>query len=50
MLQFGIAKELGKSLAEIRQMTLEEILGWSAYFQVINEDQRKEMDRVKRFR
>jgi len=31
-------------------MTFEEILGWSAYFQVINEDQRKEMDRVKRFR
>ena len=50
MLQFGIAKELGKTLSEIRQMPFEEILGWSAYFQVINEDQRKEMDRVKRFR
>ena len=50
MLQFGIAKELGKTLSEIRQMTFEEILGWSAYFQVINEDQQKEMDRLKRFR
>ena len=25
MLQFGIAKELGKSLTEIRQLTMEEI-------------------------
>ena len=47
MLQFGIAKELGKSLTEIRQMTLEEILGWSAYFQVINEDQEKEMQKIR---
>ena len=50
MLQFGIAKELGKSLAEVRQMTLEEILGWSAYFQILNEDQQKEIDRAKRLR
>tara|TARA_R100001463_G_scaffold14890_1_gene39134 strand:- start:2726 stop:2878 length:153 start_codon:yes stop_codon:yes gene_type:complete len=50
MLQFGIAKELGKSLSEIRQMTLEEILGWSAYFQVLNEDQEKEMQKIKRQR
>ena len=32
MLQFGIAKELGMSLSEVRKMTLEEVLGWSAYF------------------
>lgn len=50
MLQFGIAKELGKSLSEIRQMTVEEILGWSAYFQVLNEDQEKEMRKIKRQR
>ena len=50
MLQFSIAKELGKSLAEVRQMTLEEILGWSAYFQILNEDQQKEIDRAKRLR
>ena len=50
MLQFGIAKELGKSLTEIRQMTLEEILGWSAYFQVLNEDQDKEMQKIRRSR
>jgi|TARA_B100000700_G_C14479163_1_gene594267 hypothetical protein len=50
MLQFGIAKELGKSLSEIRQMTVEEILGWSAYFQVLNEEQEKEMQKIKRQR
>ena len=50
MLQFGIAKELGKSLTEIRQMTLEEILGRSDYFQVLNEDQEKEMQKIRRSR
>ena len=50
MLQFGIAKELGKSLAEVRQMTLEEILGWSAYFQIVNEEQEKEFQKARRTR
>ncbi len=50
MLQFGIAKELGKSLAEVRQMTLEEIIGWSTYFQVLNEDQEKEMQKNRKRR
>ena len=35
MLQFGIA-------------TLEEIIGWSAYFQILNEDQEKEINKSKR--
>ena len=48
MLQFGIAKELGMSLVQIKQMTLEEILGWSAYFQLLNEDQEKEINKSKR--
>tara|TARA_R100000664_G_scaffold6373_1_gene11379 strand:- start:574 stop:732 length:159 start_codon:yes stop_codon:yes gene_type:complete len=48
LLQFGIAKELGKSLAEVRQMTLEEIIGWSAYFQILNEDQEREFKKAKR--
>ena len=48
MLQFVIAKELGMSLAQVRQMTLEEIIGWSAYFQILNEDQEKEINKSKR--
>jgi hypothetical protein len=51
MLQFGVAKELGMSLSEVRAtMTVEELLGWSAYFQILNEDQQKEMEKAKRRR
>ena len=50
MLQFSIAKELGMSLTQVRQMTLEEVLGWSAYFQVLNEDQEKEIEKARRRR
>ena len=44
------AKELGMSLADVRKMTLEEVIGWSAYFQVLNEDQEKEMEKIRRRR
>ena len=50
MLQFAVAKELGKSLTEIRNLTLNELLGWSAYFQILNEDQEEEMQKVRRRR
>ena len=51
MLQFGVAKELGMSLSQVRAtMTSEELLGWSAYFKVINDEQEKEMDKAKRRR
>jgi hypothetical protein len=51
MLQFGVAKELGMSLTELRAtMTPEEILGWSAYFQILNENQEEEMRKARRRR
>jgi len=51
MLQFGVAKELGMSLSEVRTtMTPEELIAWSAYFQILNEDQKKEMERARRSR
>lgn len=51
MLQFGVAKELGLSLGQVRNMmTAEELLGWSAYFQILNEDQQKEIEKAKRRR
>ena len=51
MLQFGVAKELGMSLSEVRTtMTAEELIGWSAYFKVLNEDQEKEMEKARRRR
>ena len=51
MLQFGVAKELGMSLTELRAtMTAEEIIGWSAYFKILSEDQEKELAKARRRR
>ena len=51
MLQFGVAKELGLSLEQVRTtMTAEELLGWSAYFSILNEDQEKEFEKARRRR
>jgi hypothetical protein len=51
MLQFGVAKELGMSLSEVcSTMTPEELIGWSAYFSVLNEDQEKSMEKARRRR
>ena len=50
MLQFSVAKELGKTLSEVRNMTLDELIGWSSYFQIINEEQEKEFEKAKRRR
>lgn len=51
MLQFGIAKELGITLSELRAtMTAEEVLGWSAYFQILNENQEEQMRKARRRR
>ena len=49
MLQLGVAKELGMSLTQLKQtVTVEELLLWSVYFQILNEDQGKESDKAKR--
>jgi len=51
MLQFGVAKELGMTLSEVRAtMTPEELLGWSVYFKILNEDQEAEMRKARRRR
>ena len=39
------------SLSELKAtMTAEEVIGWSAYFQVLNEDQEAEMQKARRRR
>lgn len=49
LLQFGIAKELGITLATLRaEMTPEEVIGWSCYFGVLNDEQQAEMEKAKR--
>jgi hypothetical protein len=46
MLQMGVAKELGYTLVRLKsELTMEELLLWSAYFDVTNEEQDKAMRR-----
>jgi|TARA_Y100000015_G_scaffold35226_1_gene35833 hypothetical protein len=50
-LQLGVAKELGYTLSKLmREVTLEELMIWSTYFGVLNEEQEAEMKRAKRRR
>jgi hypothetical protein len=45
-LQLSIAKELGYSLVRLNQeVTMEELLLWSAYFDLQNEEQERRMKR-----
>jgi len=46
LLKLGVAKELGYSLTKLNQeVTLEELLIWSAYFDLQNEEQERQMKR-----
>jgi hypothetical protein len=48
LLQLGIAKELGYSLVKLQhEVTLEELLIWSAYFELQNEEQERRMKRKR---
>ena len=48
MLSFGVAKELGYTVQELHErLTIEELLGWSAYFSIINKEQDASMRRAK---
>ena len=47
-LQFFIAEKLGMTLADLRaSMSLEELLGWSAYLSVKSDREEKEMERSR---
>jgi hypothetical protein len=49
MLQLGVAHELGYSLAKLNQeVTMEELLLWSAFYSLRNEEQEKSMRRSRR--
>lgn len=48
MLQLGVAKELNYTLLELRQkMTIEELFIWSAYFEILNDEQEKMLKKTK---
>jgi len=49
MLSFGVAKELGMTVQQLYQnITLNELLGWSAYFFIVNKDQEDAMKKARR--
>ena len=51
MLSFGVAKELGMTVQQLHEnITLDELLGWSAYFGILNQQQEQEMRKARRRR
>ena len=44
MLSYGVAKELGMTVQQLHDnITMEELLGWSAYFGILNRRQEQAM-------
>lgn len=51
MLSFGVAKELGMTVQQLHEnVTQEELLGWSAYFSILNKRQDAALKAAKRRR
>jgi hypothetical protein len=51
LLIFGVAKELGMTVRRLlEEATEEELILWSTYFGIVNEDQEKAMKQAKRRR
>jgi len=49
MLSFGVAKELGMTVQQLYQnITFQELLAWSAYFSIINQEQEDAMKKARR--
>lgn len=51
LLSFAVAKELGMTVSRLwAETTPEELLGWSAYFGYLNDEQEKAMNRARQRR
>ena len=49
MLCFGVARELGMTVQQLRNnITPEELIGWSCYFEILNEQQEEAMRKARR--
>ena len=49
MFIYSLANELKKSVSELCEtLTLEEMIGWAAFYDIRNEEQKKEQDRTQR--
>ena len=46
---FSLAKELGMTVARLaNELTMEEVMGWSAYFALKHEEDEREKDKVQK--
>jgi len=51
MFQFTMAEKLSMTLGQLREaMTTEELLAWSAYFSIREDEEKKALDAAKRRR
>ena len=49
MFIYSLANELIKSVSELcKTLTLEEMIGWAAFYDIRNEEQKKEQDKTQR--
>ena len=49
MFIYSLANELKKSVNELCEtLTLEEMIGWAAFYDIRNEEQKKEQDKTQR--
>ena len=49
MFIYSLANELKKSVSELcKTLTLEEMIGWAAFYDIRNEEQKKEQDKIQR--
>ena len=49
MFIYSLANELKKSVNELCEtLTLEEMIGWAAFYEIRNEEQKKEQDQTQR--
>ena len=49
MFIYSLANELKKSVNELCQtLTVEEMIGWAAFFELRNEEEKKEMDKIQK--
>tara|TARA_Y100000114_G_scaffold55803_1_gene51067 strand:+ start:152 stop:325 length:174 start_codon:yes stop_codon:yes gene_type:complete len=49
MFIYALANELKKSVSELCDtLTVEEMIGWAAFYELKNEQEKKEMDKVQK--
>ena len=50
MFAYRLAKELGKTVEEIFQMSSAEFRGWAKYFELVHQEEKKAMQKAKQGR